>query len=183
MPRSAARAGAPSTCSRAAARVPAAAARLATIRDRRVGHVRRLLRAVEAANEPTVLSEEVSEELLRLARTPFGGRTLLLDRELCALSTRRGTLTEHERGEIEAHVTHTFRFLSQIPWTPELRNVAEIAYGHHEKLNGLGYPRRLTAERLPVQVRMLTVADIFDALTATDRPYKRAVTRRARSRS
>jgi HD-GYP domain-containing protein (c-di-GMP phosphodiesterase class II) len=154
----------------------AAAARLAAVRDRRVGHVRRLLLAVEKANEPTVLSEEVSEELLRLARTPVGGRTLLRDAELCALSTRRGTLTEDERGEIEAHVTHTFRFLSQIPWTPELRDVAEIAYGHHEKLNGLGYPRRLTAERLPVQVRMLTVTDIYDALTATDRPYKRSVT-------
>ena len=56
-----------------------------------------------------------------------------------------------------------------------MRNVPEFAYGHHEKLNGLGYPRGLLAPQLPVQVRIMTIADIFDALTATDRPYKRAV--------
>jgi len=72
-------------------------------------------------------------------------------------------------------VTHTYRFLEQIPWTRELRGVPEIAYLHHEKLNGTGYPRAITGASIPVQTRMMTIADIFDALTASDRPYKRAL--------
>lgn len=149
-------------------------------RDARVSHLQRLLEAVMAANEPTLLPEDRAEELARLATASFaaddaGARPLLRCHEVAALRVRRGTLNEQERREIEGHVTHTYRFLSQIPWTPELRNVPEIAFGHHEKLNGLGYPRGLTAERIPVQVRMMTIADIFDALTATDRPYKKAV--------
>jgi HD-GYP domain-containing protein (c-di-GMP phosphodiesterase class II) len=88
---------------------------------------------------------------------------------------RKGNLDDEERREIESHVTHTFRFLEQIPWTRELRNIPRIAYGHHEKLNGRGYPNAVRADAIPVQTRMMTIADIFDALTATDRPYKRAV--------
>jgi HD-GYP domain-containing protein (c-di-GMP phosphodiesterase class II) len=72
-------------------------------------------------------------------------------------------------------VTHTYRFLEQIPWTRELRAIPQIAYGHHEKLNGRGYPNALDGSAIPVQTRMMTIADIYDALTATDRPYKRAV--------
>jgi len=67
------------------------------------------------------------------------------------------------------------RFLEQIPWTRELRAIPQIAYGHHEKLNGQGYPNALDGSAIPVQTRMMTIADIYDALTATDRPYKRAV--------
>ena len=92
-----------------------------------------------------------------------------------ALSIRRGSLSEKERREIESHVTHTFRFLSEIPWTGEFRRVPEIAYAHHEKLDGTGYPRRLTAAEIPIQSRMMTISDIFDALVAWDRPYKKAV--------
>jgi HD-GYP domain-containing protein (c-di-GMP phosphodiesterase class II) len=72
-------------------------------------------------------------------------------------------------------VTHTFRFLSQIPWTGEFSRVPEIAFAHHEKLDGTGYPRKLRAEDIPIQSRMMTIADIFDALVAWDRPYKKAV--------
>ena len=153
---------------------------LAAQRDRRSEHLRRLLETVQLANEPSVLPEERASELARLAGTvlqhPDGEcRPLLRPQELRALRIQRGTLDEQERREIEAHVTHTYRFLAQIPWTSELRQVPEFAFGHHEKLNGLGYPRGLTAERLPVQVRMMTIADIYDALTASDRPYKPAV--------
>ena len=88
---------------------------------------------------------------------------------------RKGNLDDQERREIESHVTHTYRFLEQIPWTRELRGIPEIAYGHHEKLNGRGYPRRVAGDAIPIQTRMMTLSDIFDALTATDRPYKRAV--------
>ena len=72
-------------------------------------------------------------------------------------------------------MTHTYEFLKKIPWTPELKGVPGIAYGHHEKLNGGGYPRKVHAEAIPIQSRMMTVSDIFDALSASDRPYKRAV--------
>jgi len=88
---------------------------------------------------------------------------------------RKGNLDDRERREIESHVTHTYRFLEQIPWTRELRGIPTIAYGHHEKLNGRGYPRAVAGDVIPVQTRMMTISDIFDALTAADRPYKKAV--------
>jgi HD-GYP domain-containing protein (c-di-GMP phosphodiesterase class II) len=70
---------------------------------------------------------------------------------------------------------HTYRFLQQIPWTRELRDVPEIAFTHHEKLNGRGYPRAIAGDAISVQTRILTIVDIYDALTASDRPYKKAV--------
>src|SRR5207244_7496719 len=116
-------------------------------------------------------------EINRQTYVDFDGRErpLLRDEELQFLMIRKGNLDERERREIESHVTHTYRFLEQIPWTRELRGIPEIAYGHHEKLNGRGYPRQIGAEKIPVQTRMMTISDIFDALTARDRPYKRAV--------
>jgi HD-GYP domain-containing protein (c-di-GMP phosphodiesterase class II) len=99
----------------------------------------------------------------------------LTQEEVQMLSIRKGSLDEQERAQIESHVLHTVSFLRQIPWTNELRNVPEIARGHHEKLNGTGYPYRLAAAAIPVQTRMMTIADIFDALAAADRPYKKAV--------
>jgi HD-GYP domain-containing protein (c-di-GMP phosphodiesterase class II) len=103
-------------------------------------------------------------------RQPF-----LTPNELQALSIRRGSLSDKERREIESHVTHTFRFLSEIPWTGEYRGVPTIAYAHHEKMDGTGYPRKLKAEDIPIQSRMMTISDIFDALVAWDRPYKKSV--------
>ena len=99
----------------------------------------------------------------------------LTSNEVAALSIRRGSLSDKERREIESHVTHTFRFLSEIPWTGEYRGVPDIAYAHHEKLDGTGYPRKLKAEDIPIQSRMMTISDIFDALVAWDRPYKKSV--------
>ncbi len=69
----------------------------------------------------------------------------------------------------------TFNFLTQIPWTPELRQIPEIARAHHEKLNGKGYPYKLRDDEIPVPAKIMTICDIFDALVASDRPYKRAV--------
>ena len=91
------------------------------------------------------------------------------------LAITRGSLTDAERREIQQHVMHTFQFLAQIPWTRELRRVPEIAHSHHEKLDGSGYPFGVRGEQIPVQSRMMAIADIYDALTATDRPYKKAV--------
>ena len=87
----------------------------------------------------------------------------------------RGTLTEVERREIETHVTHTYDFLSTIPWTRDLMDIPELARSHHEKLDGSGYPGGLRADDIPPQTRMMTISDIYDALTAKDRPYKPAV--------
>jgi HD-GYP domain-containing protein (c-di-GMP phosphodiesterase class II) len=135
---------------------------------------------VAQSNEPTVLPEGDFQYLQELATRQFadlrGDSKLLLDpEEARILSIRKGNLDPAERGEIESHVTHTFQFLTKIPWTKDLSHVADIAYAHHEKLNGRGYPRKLVAGDIPVQSRMMTVSDIYDALTASDRPYKRAI--------
>ncbi|CAN5907849.1 HD family phosphohydrolase [soil metagenome] len=154
--------------------------RIAALRDDRREELRRFLDSIVAANEPTVLPEgsfDALHEINRRTFTDFEGvqRPLLEDHELQFLMIRKGNLDDRERREIESHVTHTYRFLEQIPWTRELRRIPQIAYGHHEKLNGRGYPNAVMADAIPVQTRMMTIADIFDALTATDRPYKRAV--------
>ncbi len=120
------------------------------------------------------------EELVALGERTYEDlagerRPYLTADELRYLTIPQGSLDEAERLEIENHVTHTFRFLQQIPWTRELRDVPLIAYGHHEKLDGRGYPRGVTGDAIPIQTRMMTIADIFDALTAADRPYKPAV--------
>ena len=139
-----------------------------------------LLRMIAQANEPSILEEESFRALMDLTSRAFtdmeGNRQpFLTPNELSALSIRRGSLSEKERREIESHVTHTFRFLSEIPWTGEYRRVPDIAYAHHEKMDGTGYPRRLKAAEIPIQSRMMTISDIFDALVAWDRPYKKAV--------
>jgi hypothetical protein len=151
----------------------------ARLRARRL-ELERFRQAILRANEPTILEEGSFNELQRIARqswTDHQGdeQPLISERELRFLSITKGNLDEEERREIESHVSHTFRFLQQIPWTRELRGIPAIAYAHHEKLNGLGYPRQVRAEHIPVQTRMMTIADIYDALTANDRPYKRAV--------
>lgn len=137
-------------------------------------------RTILSANEPTVLEEGSFLQLLEIAQRSYqdiDGHTcnLLSPAEVKQLSVRRGSLDEDERLEIESHVTHTFRFLSQIPWTKDLSKIPEIAYMHHEKLNGKGYPNRLPGPAIPVQSKMMAIADIYDALTASDRPYKKAV--------
>jgi HD-GYP domain-containing protein (c-di-GMP phosphodiesterase class II) len=139
-----------------------------------------LLRMVTQANEPTILEEESFRALMDLPTRTFSDmdgnlQPFLTPNELQALSIRRGSLSEKERREIESHVTHTFRFLSEIPWTGEYRRVPEIAYAHHEKLDGTGYPRRLPGADIPIQSKMMAICDIFDALVAWDRPYKKSV--------
>ena len=95
--------------------------------------------------------------------------------EFSNLSIKRGNLTDEEWLEMRSHVVKTRVIVAKIPFTKELSNVGTIAAGHHEMLNGTGYPDKLTEERLPIQARILAVADVFDALTAADRPYKKAI--------
>ena len=157
------------------------AAHLDAIRTERRNELNRWLDMVVRSNEPTILPEgtfDQLEEIHRQTYVDFDGavRPLLSEDELRFLMINKGNLDPRERREIESHVTHTYRFLDQIPWTRELSGIPKIALGHHEKLNGTGYPRGATEADIPVQTRMMTIADIYDALTATDRPYKRAVT-------
>lgn len=125
---------------------------------------------IDRLNKPTVLTEDMTHKIEALRGTPY-----LENRELAILSIPRGSLTQDEKKEIEDHVTKTYRFLSDIPWTKDFSQLAEIAYGHHEKLDGTGYPRRLTDTQIPVQSKMMAICDIYDALVASDRPYKAAL--------
>jgi len=136
--------------------------------------------SIVVANEPTVMPEDKASTIEFLAQQTYqdmSGRDhpMLEPQEFRFLSIRKGTLDPQERLEMESHVTHSFHFLTKIPWTPVMRGIPEIAYGHHEKLDGSGYPRGLAGEQIPLQARMMTISDIYDALTAQDRPYKRAV--------
>ena len=135
---------------------------------------------IMACNRPTVLPRGGFERLEEIRARAFpdgrgGVLPLISETEARALSIPKGSLSESERKEIESHVTWTYRFLSQIPWTRTLKSVPAIAYAHHEKLDGRGYPRQIGAAEISVQSRMITISDIFDALTASDRPYKKAL--------
>ncbi len=148
--------------------------------DEQAAKLDRFLRLVLESNQPNLLPTGNFEALQEFAEQSYETldgtpQQLLSPGEVRFLSIRKGSLDEEERLEIESHVTHTFGFLRKIPWTRELSQVADIAYGHHEKLNGVGYPRGVSAAAIPIQTRMMTISDIYDALTAQDRPYKRAL--------
>ncbi len=133
------------------------------------------------ANQPTVLEqggfERIADIAARTFVTPSGSqRPYLTPEEATALQVMRGSLTEEERREIESHVSYTYKFLKQIPWG-RFRNVPEIAGAHHEKLDGTGYPNGWTELVIPAPAKMMAISDIYDALTASDRPYKKAVPR------
>ncbi len=147
---------------------------------RRTADLEAQFQVVLTCNRPTVLQGGSFESLQLLQQSLFIGadgesQQLVTPAEVAVLSIPKGSLSPDERLEIESHVTHTFRFLSQIPWTRSLKRVPEIAHGHHEKIDGHGYPRGLAGEAICIEARMMAIADIYDALTASDRPYKKAV--------
>jgi HD-GYP domain-containing protein (c-di-GMP phosphodiesterase class II) len=148
--------------------------------DEDLEEVERYHEAVSEANIPRVLPEEAAGVLKEIAAKTFvdeDGEVIpyLTGEELHYLSIKKGSLDENERKQIESHVIHSYDFLTNIPWTDELGRIAEIVRGHHEKLNGKGYPDGVTREHLCLETRIMTVCDIFDALTASDRPYKKAM--------
>jgi HD-GYP domain-containing protein (c-di-GMP phosphodiesterase class II) len=148
--------------------------------QRRLAELDSQLSFILEANNPTVMPQAGFERILEIAGNTFvdtnGIKVPYLNtKEVENLTIGKGSLNVDERLEIESHVTHSFRFLRQIPWTKDLRRVPTIAYAHHEKLNGSGYPNGLRSEDIPFQAKMMTVCDIYDALTASDRPYKRAL--------
>src|SRR5207249_2616205 len=145
-----------------------------------IAELNEALDVILTVNEPSVHPRDFTQRLLRITARSWQDhrgqrRTVLTADEASVLAITRGSLTDVERREIQQHVVHTFQFLAQIPWTRELRRIPEIARSHHEKLDGSGYPLGKRAVDIPIQSRMMTIADIFDALTATDRPYKAAV--------
>jgi hypothetical protein len=147
---------------------------------KRIAEMERFGEFVCKANEPTILPASDFDILQDIAEKTYhdprgAQRPYLTSEEVRFLSIPRGSLDPGERQQIESHVLNSFNFLTQIPWTREFRGIPEIARAHHEKLNGKGYPKGLTGDEIPVQAKMMTICDIYDALSASDRPYKRAV--------
>ncbi|MGJ4788922.1 HD domain-containing phosphohydrolase [Leptospira koniambonensis] len=139
-----------------------------------------MFQIISQSNEPSILEEANSQFLEEIAKMQYittegENLELISPYEFGFLTIKKGSLDFDERKEIESHVEHTFQFLSKIPWTNDLKMVPTIAHAHHEKLNGTGYPRGLSGEDIPIQSRIMTISDIFDALTDQDRPYKKAV--------
>lgn len=135
---------------------------------------------IEAANEPTVLREgdftKIAELGHRTYVDPCGHpRPLLTPEEVVSLQVTKGSLHDAEIEEIRSHVVHTKNFLSKIPWGKNFDRIPEIAGAHHERLNGKGYPEGRLADAIPTASKIMSIADIFDALTARDRPYKKAM--------
>ena len=143
---------------------------------KRLGRLQRDLALVRRVNRPgrRPSHDEIREleDIAREWRLPDLDEPLLGARDIQRLCIPAGSLDPEERREIEAHVTHTWHFLRVIPWTPDLKRVPDLAYAHHEKLDGSGYPRGLKGKQIPLGARLMTIADIFDAVTAGDRPYK-----------
>jgi HD-GYP domain-containing protein (c-di-GMP phosphodiesterase class II) len=163
--------------------VEGAADAIAEIDGRLVEDMERVERywsAVSEANVPRVLDEDAAEILDEIAGSSFEAddgshRPYITSDELDYLRIKRGSLTQDELREIQSHVVHSYNFLQGMPWTDDLSRIAEIVRGHHEKLDGSGYPDGVTGDQLCLETRIMTVCDIFDALTASDRPYKQAM--------
>ena len=127
-------------------------------------------------------AEKTQDDTLQRVRQIAGSRVwrnvegveteFLTSDELENLTIRAGTLTQSERNTINHHIVATIKMLEKLPWPKHLRNVPEYAGGHHERMDGKGYPKGLTRDQMSVQARVMGIADIFEALTASDRPYK-----------
>ncbi len=135
---------------------------------------------LEKLNKSGFLPDDDETRLKEIAASNFknymGDFQKLMDEfEFENLSIKRGNLTKTEWEEMRSHVVKTKNIIDKIPFTKELSNVAVYAANHHEMINGTGYPERLKADEIPLQARIMAVADVYDALTAADRPYKPAI--------
>ncbi len=141
-------------------------------------------KTILSLNEPTILDDDpikmidtINRDIKQIECYDIEGHfiEIINGYERTNLSIRRGSLNDEERREIESHVMHTYNFVKRIPWPPEYRDIPEIAYMHHEKNDGSGYPNHLKEKDIPLAAQIMAIADIYDALTATDRPYKKAI--------
>ena len=122
------------------------------------------------------MPEELQERVIQISKYPFKNKgkkiPFLSKDEVRNLNIPKGTLLPEEREIINSHISITIEMLEQLPYPDHLKNIPEFAGGHHEKLDGTGYPRGLTGDQMSTQAKMIAIADIFEALTAADRPYK-----------
>ncbi len=148
-------------------------------RLRELDQDREFLRKCNVGGE--FMPPQAQEQVRRIADYKWSDQSghsadFLTDDEALNLCIPRGTLTEKEREIINYHIVATIKMLEALPWPKHLRRVPEYAGGHHERMDGKGYPRGLTREQMSVQARVMGIADIFEALTARDRPYKKGKT-------
>lgn len=132
------------------------------------------------ANRPNVVAAGDYERIRAMEhlRIPLAGdeeMAILTHQEVEKLCVRRGSLSPAERRQIESHVEKAYKYLTQIPWSKDLANVPFIIYCHHERENGSGYPRGIRSNEIPIGAKIMAIADVFDALVAVDRPYKRPI--------
>jgi hypothetical protein len=145
-------------------------------RVRRLDEERDFLRRCNTGGES--MSPEAQARVREIAASyrwtdPVGkSAAALSEDDIKNLTIARGTLTHEERQIINHHIVATIKMLEALPWPNDLANVPEYAGGHHERMDGKGYPRGLRREQMSVQARVMGIADIFEALTAKDRPYK-----------
>ncbi|MFH0974302.1 MAG: HD domain-containing phosphohydrolase [Spirochaetota bacterium] len=135
-------------------------------------------------NEPTITEKDPGEILTEIQKEIKGIKlfdidgkkiNLITKHERSNLEIQRGSLNPVERKEIQNHVVLTYNFVSKIPWPPEFKNIPKIVLYHHEMLDGSGYPKGIKGDKIPLQARIMSIADIYDALIATDRPYKKSI--------
>ena len=150
--------------------------RRGTSLDERMSQLDRDLNLVRQMNTPRYRFSERDVEALAAISGRWllseSGEPVIEQAEIQRLCIPYGSLDHDERLEIQRHVEHTYQFLKVIPWTSNLKNIPNLAYAHHEKLDGTGYPRGLVEAEIPFGAKLMTISDIFDALTAGDRPYK-----------
>ncbi len=131
-------------------------------------------------NEPQAMEDETLEAIrilteLEFSRPNSDPEIILEKNDYLRLTIKSGSLSQKERKAIQAHVSFTYQFLNKIPWTEELSRIPEIAHAHHEKIDGSGYPRGIKGDNIPLPAKVMAVTDVFDALVARDRPYKKAI--------
>jgi HD-GYP domain-containing protein (c-di-GMP phosphodiesterase class II) len=153
-------------------------------KDTKLKTITQIKEKIIILNEPTITEKDPREILAEIQKEIKGIKlfdidgnkiNLITKNERQNLEIRRGSLNPLERKEIQNHVVLSYNFVSRIPWPPEFKNIPKIVLNHHEKLDGSGYPKGIKSERIPIQARIMSIADIYDALIARDRPYKKAV--------
>ncbi|MBN1501657.1 MAG: HD domain-containing protein [Spirochaetes bacterium] len=153
-------------------------------KDEVLRKIKEITKTIINLNEPTVLENDPAEtintinnDISSIECYDIEGHyiEIINGHERTNLSIRRGSLNDLERKEIESHVVHTYNFVKRIPWPPEYKDIPKIAQMHHEKNDGSGYPYGLKEKDIPLAAQIMAIADIYDALTATDRPYKKAI--------